>query len=259
MGDAKEGRSGPRGGRVVGEILQTPAILVRRVDVGEADVLATFFTRDGGMVAASASGVRRPRSKLGPLEPLHTLSVRIELSPRSEIGRLRECRLSSPRLSLLDDEARLDAGTRLLRWVRALAPPHATERRAFTCVEDGLDDLARARDAEAVESALAGAGLRLLSALGYALELSACTRCRAAVPAGASVTVDVRASGVVCRSCGGGPVLLRGAERDALEAAGRADLDVDAASLDSRLRALVVDLLEASTKPQRRSRQRAVR
>src|SRR5438876_11271708 len=42
------------------------AVVLRKLDYGEADRIFTFLTRTHGKVGAIAKGVRRPESKLGP-------------------------------------------------------------------------------------------------------------------------------------------------------------------------------------------------
>src|SRR6202165_4480238 len=43
-----------------------PAVVLRKLDYGEADRIFTLLTRAHGKVGAIAKGVRRPESKLGP-------------------------------------------------------------------------------------------------------------------------------------------------------------------------------------------------
>ncbi len=42
------------------------AVVLRKLDYGEADRIFTLLTRDHGKVGAIAKGVRRQESKLGP-------------------------------------------------------------------------------------------------------------------------------------------------------------------------------------------------
>src|SRR2546428_6923578 len=42
------------------------AVVLRKLDYGEADRIFTLLTRTHGKVGAIAKGVRRPQSKLGP-------------------------------------------------------------------------------------------------------------------------------------------------------------------------------------------------
>jgi DNA repair protein RecO (recombination protein O) len=196
--------------------VDTAAFVVRRVNVGDADVMATLFTRERGIVSAAARGARGPKSKLGPIEPLHTMRVRLEIVQRSDVAKLREATVLRPRLGLVADAERLEAASRLLRWLRSLAPAQAPEPKAFDLVDAALDRLEEVASSNEVVAALAVSGLGLAAAFGYRLELDACVRCGTAYPPAASAFVDPAAGGVVCRACGGGGILVRGALRATL-------------------------------------------
>jgi len=46
-------------------VYKTEAIVLKRVNVGEADKILTLYTPNPGKLSAIAKGVRRPKSKLG--------------------------------------------------------------------------------------------------------------------------------------------------------------------------------------------------
>lgn len=189
---------------------------MKRVSVGDTDLLLTLFTRERGLVTVAARGARGPKSKLGPLEPLHTLRVRLELSSRSDVAKLREATVARPRLALCENADRLEAASQLLRWVRSLSPSHEPEAKAFILLDAALDRLEEVERGAEMLTTVAIAGLSLAAAFGYRLELDACVRCGTPCPAGASAYVDVAAGGVVCTRCGGGGLLVRGPLREAL-------------------------------------------
>jgi len=55
-------------------LYRTPAVILKRMDLGEADRIVTFYSRDVGKIRAVARGVRRTTSRsAGHLEPF-TLS-----------------------------------------------------------------------------------------------------------------------------------------------------------------------------------------
>lgn len=199
--------------RKVRERVESLALVLRRVPVGEADLMVTLFTRERGVVSVSARSARRVSSRLAALEPLHTLRVTLEVAPGEEIARLKEATLERPRLSLLQSEPRLQAAATLLGYARAIAGEGPHEVDGFDAIERGLDALSDA-SGDALSALVARAGAELLAAAGYALELGACVRCGTECPTGAAALFDPAAGGLVCRACGGGPVLLPGARRE---------------------------------------------
>lgn len=174
-----------------------------------------LFTRERGLLSAAARGARKASSKLGALEPLHTLRVSLELSSQSDVAKLREARIERARLGLLEQADRLEAASRLLRLARSVLAPAVPEPAAFDRLEADLDQLDAAPPGQ-VAAVAARAGANLIGALGYGLDLSACVRCGTACPPASSALLDPSAGGLVCRACGGGPVLLRAADRETL-------------------------------------------
>ena len=68
-------------------MITTPSILLRSRDVGEADRVYTFYTRDHGKIEALATGVRKAKSKLAAHCMEHTV-IRCTFFPGRERMRL---------------------------------------------------------------------------------------------------------------------------------------------------------------------------
>ncbi|MFO0658449.1 MAG: DNA repair protein RecO [Polyangiaceae bacterium] len=191
-------------------------LLLRAVPYQESDVIATLFSEQHGKLTATAHGARNPkRSQNLILEPMHTLAFTADLSAASERYTLRTCKLEHLRTRLTSRLDGLDAAGRGLRWVRVATPALAPEPRVWAEITSFLDRL----DAPGVVAApreLARLGLRLLDALGYALDLERCVRCGKPCESGRAAYLDPEAGGLVCRACGGGPVQLEGSARSAM-------------------------------------------
>jgi DNA repair protein RecO (recombination protein O) len=195
--------------------IDSAALLVRSVPYGEADLVATFFTRELGKVAAVVRGARRSARRFGgALEPIHELVVSIEDTGK-ELCVLKEARIGRPRIAITASLEAMDAAGQALRWVRHVCPPRTPEPAAWTSLErllgalEGLPPTAR-EAAHAANASLAVFGLRLLTDIGYALELDRCIRCGRACPEGRPAFVDAAAGGVVCTACGGARRTLSG-------------------------------------------------
>jgi DNA repair protein RecO (recombination protein O) len=200
-------RSGASGYAIVEHT--TRALLLRRVDSRDADLVLTLFTEQLGRVSALARSARSSKKRFGgALEPMHTLSVALEERPSSELMTLREAALATPRHRLLESLEGLEAAGRALRWVRQAAPPHTPEPAVWRVTIELLDALNTAPTARAVGPSLAHAGLELLVALGWGLELERCVHCGRDCEPGRRAMVDSARGGLVCRACGGASVLL---------------------------------------------------
>jgi DNA repair protein RecO (recombination protein O) len=193
----------------------TPALLVRQVAYGESDVIATLFTEVEGKLAVMVRGGRKSSKRLGgALEPFHTIEARIDErgEKASDLGALREARLVRVRSGIVASLEAIDAAGVALRWVRHVCPPRTREPEAWETLTELLDALDEG-GATSPNVALAVAGLRLLSDVGYALDLDRCIQCGRECPPGKPARVDPARGGLVCSSCGGARVVLSAALR----------------------------------------------
>ncbi|MBX3213087.1 MAG: DNA repair protein RecO [Labilithrix sp.] len=219
--------------------IDSAALLVRSVPYGEADVIATFFTRDSGKLSAIVRGARRSSKRFGgALEPIHELTVTLE-DKGKELCVLKEARIVRPRAGIAASLEAMEAAGQALRWVRHLCPPRTPEPAAWTSLEDLLDAL-DASDARETRRYLAIFGLRLLTDMGYALELDRCTRCGRSCPEGRSAFVDAAGGGIVCTSCGGARRTISGELRALASRAQRGE----PVSLSWELAGTLIDVAE---------------
>ncbi len=203
--------------RLAKERLTTDALLVRRVPFRESDDIVHLFTEEHGAVSAVARGARRSQKRFSALEPVHLLRVGIDVVRDRELGTLVEASLLRPRIGVITKLATMEAAGKALRWLRSAAPQRSAELGMWS-EANGLLDALDQPEADA-EGLLAAAGLRLLAAAGWALELDACVRCGRDCPEKARAIVDVRAGGIVCRHCGGQGSTVAARQRHALSAA----------------------------------------
>lgn len=200
------------------------ALLLGRVAYGDADLVVTLLTESVGRVSALARGARRSTKRFGgSLEPMHTLRVAFDDRPHGELATLREAVLDEPRGRLTADLESLEAAGKALSWVRRAAPPRTPEPAAWNALVEFLDRLDR--DPGKQQERLVEFGLHLLDAFGWGLELSQCVRCGKPCPPERTALVSPERGGLVCRSCGGGPLRLPSSVREALQcaAAGQGD------------------------------------
>ncbi len=160
---------------------------------------------------------------------MHTLGVRLDERAGAELMTLRESTLATPRRHLVADLDRMQAAGRALGWVRRAAPPRTPEPAAWRVVTGLLDRLDDRDDARSARLHLAEAGLLLLGALGWGIELERCVSCGRACEEGRRAMVDASRGGLICRACGGARLLLDGARRARLARAALEPDDVDAA------------------------------
>jgi DNA repair protein RecO (recombination protein O) len=230
-----------RGGRASRRI-ETEAVVVRIVEYGESDVIATLFTEAEGKVSAMVRGARKGSRRLGgAIEPFHTIAASLD-EQGGELVAVREARLVRVRAGLGRRLEALEAAGKALRWVRTACPPRTPEPLVWEALRELLDAL----DEGAPEGpALATFGLRMLGGVGYGLDLERCVRCGKTCPADRPAAIDAGRGGLVCQSCGGARRVLSPAVRARAIAAqggsGGALTDADAVEFLS----IVEDVLAA--------------
>ncbi|HSX28111.1 MAG TPA: DNA repair protein RecO [Candidatus Saccharimonadales bacterium] len=96
---------------------KTTAIVLRRVNYGEADRIISFITSDHGKVSAIAKGVRRSGSKLGGgLEPFSESTITFGAG-RGELAIVLSTRLEKFYKNIMTDYDRLQLGYEALKLV----------------------------------------------------------------------------------------------------------------------------------------------
>src|SRR5207244_12195020 len=144
-------RYAPRLGQKVARqrLYRTPAVILKRMDLGEADRIVTFFSRDGGQIRAVARGVRRTTSRsAGHLEPF-TLSdvlfaVGRELDVISQVDTVESFR------AVREDLVLTTHAYYLAEVVDLLTEDRLENRAVFDALLDGLRDLGASADSRLV-------------------------------------------------------------------------------------------------------------
>lgn len=184
------------------------ALLLKRTDYREADLIVTLFTTDFGKVQALARSARNSRKRFaGALEPIHTLDVDLEPPKRGDLFELRAAEVRVPRVYLPQHLERLQAAGKLLGWLREVLPERSSEPQLWALTIELLDSLER-RETLNAETILATTGLHLLSLLGWAMDFETCVKCGKHCPAHKPGTISASRGGLVCTSCGGGKTRL---------------------------------------------------
>jgi len=223
--------------------IATEALLLRRVDYSEADLVLTLLTQKAGKISALARGARKSMKRFGgSLEPMHTLMLELDERPGAELFTLVEAKLLVPRAKILGSLAALEAAGKALSWARRAAPPRTPEAAPYAVLCTLLDRLAEAPGAEPSAIALAEAGLCLLSAFGWGIDFERCVRCgRQALPS-QSGSVDAARGGLICRSCGGARLRISAAAREHMARAAGGETGV----LQSAEAASALSIVEAA-------------
>lgn len=204
--------------------IEAQALLLGRIPFGESDLIVHLFTDVTGRISALARGARKSQKRFsGSLEPIHTLKIEVSRSPRGELYTLREAQLKRPRTGLTAHLNTLEAAGKALHWLRRAAPNETPEPHLWQAINLLLDELAEPEGRANAEGLLTAFGLRLLEVLGWGLNLYSCVSCGKPCPPGRAAWINPERGGLVCQTCGGGPIRLTGEARQEMHTAAQND------------------------------------
>lgn len=195
--------------------IRSSAVLVRSVDYGEADRIVTLLTEHTGLVALMARSARKSKKRFaGSLEPFGVIEAELAIG-RGDVGRLASARLVRGFPSILGSLTAMREAGRALELVRDATPPRESDPRLLEAVVRLFEVLAEgaSREGTSAEAARAAFELRYLALLGLAPNVDACARCGRTPEPKQSALFDGSVGAIVCRGCGGGPVLLSASVR----------------------------------------------
>jgi DNA repair protein RecO (recombination protein O) len=119
--------------------LNTTAIILRRIDFGEADRIITVLTPEGKL-RLIARGVRRVKSKLAGGIELFSISHITYIAGRGEIGTLVSTRLEQHFGTIIKDLSRVQLGYQLIKRLDKATEDQA-EASYFTLLRQGFEAL----------------------------------------------------------------------------------------------------------------------
>jgi len=209
--------------------IESEALVVRTVEVGDSDVIATLVTEQVGKIGAVVRGARKGSRRVGgALEPVHTIAVMLD-DKGTDVATLKEARIVRLRPHVVADLDALEAAGVALRWARHLFPPRHPEPQGWAVLMALLDVL-DARPAGAPGAAwsrkhLAHAGFAMLAAVGYGMDLERCVVCSRPCPEDKPAYIDPGRGGLVCRACGGAGQRMTAAVRASARALAEGRVD----------------------------------
>ena len=175
---------------------KTEAIVLKHVNIGEADRIVTLYTPHSGKVRAVARGVRRAKSRLaGHLELLTTTQVLIHRGKALDV--ISQSETIASNLDLRVDLWRMTCGLYMAELVERFSQEQQENINLYRHLKDSLATLGTTAN---VNMLLRHFEMRLLDLTGYHPELGRCVECEAPL---APVTnyFSPGAGGVLCPDC----------------------------------------------------------
>ncbi len=153
---------------------KTKGIVLKSMNLGEADRIITIYTEREGKVAAVAKGIRRTKSRFGArLEVFTDLNLIIHRGKSLDI--ITNANTIDPHLGIVSNLDKINYGYAMLELVIKTAPEGQTDARLYQLLAAALDYLNKTDiDSGAV---LVTFNIKLLAITGFLPNLSVCVVC----------------------------------------------------------------------------------
>ena len=179
-------------------VYKSEGIVLRSMDLGEADRVLTVLTPRLGKLRVIAKGVRRTRSRIGgALEPFSDVQLVLAVGRTFDV--VTSSSLEDPHLGLRNDLHSTAAAWYVVELVDRFVEGAADSHEAFRLLAQALSAL-DAGDAVSREVVARWFELHLLEAMGFRPELGSCLECGARIEPDGNV-FSAAGGGVVCPSC----------------------------------------------------------
>jgi DNA repair protein RecO (recombination protein O) len=178
-------------------VYPTPAIVIGRINLGEADRILTLITPDYGKLRVSIRGVRKIRSRLAGHVELFS-QVRLMLATGKSLDVVTSAELVHSVDSILGQPDRLDLAYLMASMFDRLSLEGEAQPELYALAEEFLATLDGSGQTALLEL---GLKLRLLATLGYQPELSHCVICNRS-DAKRLYYLSIERGGLVDEGCG---------------------------------------------------------
>ena len=179
-------------------VYKTEAIVLRTMDLGEADRVLTVLTPRLGKLKVIAKGVRRPRSRIGGgLQPFSDVQLVLAVGRTFDI--VTSTSVEDPHLGVQNDLHSTAAAWYAVDLVDRFVEGAADSHDAFRLLAQALSAL-DAGSAVSREVVTRWFELALLDAMGFRPELARCLECGSAIEPEGNAYSPV-GGGTLCPQC----------------------------------------------------------
>ena len=177
---------------------KTEAVVLRQMNLGEADRILTLYTPDLGKVRAVAKGVRRVKSRLGGhLELLNLVSVAMYEGKSLDV--VTEAQVVQSFEVLREDLEPLSRAMYVAELVDGFSTERSANHAMYTLLVDGLAQLEKSATHDLL---LRYFEMHVLEHAGYRPELLQCVACRTKLEP-RNHLFSCGDGGVICPTCRG--------------------------------------------------------
>jgi DNA repair protein RecO (recombination protein O) len=183
-------------------VFSTPAILLRRLDYGDFDVIITFFTLQRGKLTLIAKSAKKSARRFaGILELFSVLELVVSSGRGKGLPVLQEAVLKQPYSAIRADFRKTAYASYWAELIYNWMEDNYQQDALYYLFEHVLSELDRGQAAEAALNILFQ--MRFLSLSGHRPHLAACSLCHKELEniQQAKIILDLQRGGILCGSC----------------------------------------------------------
>ncbi len=175
------------------------AIVMRVKELGESDLIVTFFTPHRGLLKGVAKAARRSRKRfVNCLDKFSLVSLEYTLKTEGGLCFLHSGKLIDGYPDLRSDFTLLSTASYIIELTEILFPPGVSEPRMFNLVKESLASLTSAERAAAVSTIFEA---RAMTLGGYRVNLEKCSKCGRAYKGEGIAVFKPEKGGITCLKC----------------------------------------------------------
>ena len=184
-------------------VFSSPAILLRRMDYGDFDVIITFFTLQSGKLSLIAKAAKKSTKRFaGILELFSVLEVVVAAGRGQGLPVLQEAVLKQPFSAIRADFKKTAYASYWSELIYNWMEENYRQDDLYYLFAHVLTELDNGRTDQAALNVLFQ--MRFLSLSGHRPNLTVCSLCRRELDsiAQATIIVDLQRGGILCGTCG---------------------------------------------------------
>jgi len=179
-------------------LYRTQAVVLRSMNLGDADKIVTLFTRDYGKVKVVAKAARRIKSRFGAcLEPMTHLSLIYFGKEHQDLYRLNQCDIVRSFQNVREHPSKFYTGIYFLELSESLVGEAHQEIPIFDLLATALVEVETKNDLETLCRLYE---MRIMMLAGYKPRLRLCIQCRQE-PQSRWVGFSYTRHGILCETC----------------------------------------------------------
>lgn len=183
--------------------LSTPAILLRRIEFGDYDLIVTLFTLEQGKTSAIAKSAKKSVKRFsGVLEPFSLLNVVLARGRGKGMPVLQEAALEDPFFKIRENIIKTAYASYWAELIYLWMAEGEPQKSLYRLIAHVLSELNRGETPVEVLSILFQ--MRFLSLAGFRPNFNHCHACKTCLDEirHASVVSDPSSGGIACPTCG---------------------------------------------------------